>query len=254
VRFGRKATRTRRPDQAAATALALDFSATALAQDFKEHAAAQDFKEYAAAQDFSGDAGAQISSEEWMHERLAEWVGRVLTQVRVNAVSCILDFQELEDDFSAWLYADEFRVGGSGGGSVDQRVRRTSSEAVIALHALLGREVTAAEVTEGNLRLAFVEGREVLVAPHASEQAWALSFEQGGSITCEAGGALSVRVAQFADGYSLADLGDVVVDAERAVGQVRGWVMAGLPEKATRALRRARVNIDALIQLLPEEH
>jgi hypothetical protein len=41
-----------------------------------------------------------------------------------------------------------------------------------------------------------------------------------------------------------------VVDAERAVGQVRGWVMAGRPEEATRALRHARGSIDALIRLL----
>jgi len=129
-----------------------------------------------------------------MQERLASWVGRVLTQVRVNAVSCVLDFWELDDNFSAWLYADEFQVGGSGDGSVEQRVRRTSSEGVTALHALLGREVTAAEVTEGRLRFAFTEGSEVFVAPHTSEQAWALTFEQGGSITCEAGGALGVRV------------------------------------------------------------
>ena len=36
------------------------------------------------------------------------------------------------------------------------------------MHALLGREVTAVEVTEGHLRLAFAEGAEVLVAPESN--------------------------------------------------------------------------------------
>jgi hypothetical protein len=134
-------------------------------------------------------------AEEWTQERLGAWVGRALSQVRVSAVSLVLDFWELDDDFSAWLYADEIEVSGSGVNPVESRVRRTSSEAVVAMHALLGREVTAAEVTEGHLRLAFAEGAEVLVAPESNQQAWALTFEQGGSITCEADGALDVRVS-----------------------------------------------------------
>ena len=128
-------------------------------------------------------------------ERLGAWVGRVLSQVRVSDVSLVLDFWELDDEFSAWLYADEIEVSGSGVNPVESRVRRTSSEAVVAMHALLGREVTAAEVAEGRLRLAFAEGAEVLVAPESNQQAWALTFEQGGSITCEADGALDVRVS-----------------------------------------------------------
>jgi hypothetical protein len=43
--------------------------------------------------------------------------------------------------------------------------------------------------------LAFTAGAEVIVAPEPNQQAWALTFEQGGSITCEADGALDVRVS-----------------------------------------------------------
>jgi hypothetical protein len=123
-----------------------------------------------------------------MQERLAAWPGRVLSQFRVTPISLILDFWELDDDCSAWLYAAELQVGLPPG----LRVRRGSSEAVVAMHALLGREVTAVEVAGGRLRLAFAEGSEVLVAPRPGEQAWALTFEQGGSITGESGGRLEV--------------------------------------------------------------
>jgi len=116
-------------------------------------------------------------------------VGRVLSQVRVSGVSLVLDFWELDDDISAWLYADEFEVRDPEVGPVG----RTSSEAVVALHALLGREVTSVELTESRLRLVFAQRAEVLVGPQQHQQAWALSFEQGGSITCEAGGALSLK-------------------------------------------------------------
>ena len=63
----------------------------------------------------------------------------------------------------------------------------------MALRALLGRDVAAAEVTGGALRFAFAEGGEVVVEPAPDEQAWALTFEQGGSVTCEPGGVLDVR-------------------------------------------------------------
>lgn len=137
----------------------------------------------------------EATAEEWTQERLGAWVGRALTQVRVSAASLVLDFWELDDDCSAWLYADAIEVSGSGADRVELRVRRTSSEAIVALHSLLGGEVTAAEVTDGRLRLAFAAGAEVLVGPESHQQAWALTFEQGGSITCESGGALDVRVS-----------------------------------------------------------
>ena len=64
-------------------------------------------------------------AEEWTQERLGAWVGRALSQVRVSAVSLVLDFWELDDDFSAWLYADEIEVSASGVNPVESRVRRT---------------------------------------------------------------------------------------------------------------------------------
>lgn len=134
----------------------------------------------------------QASSDEWMQERLAAWAGRRLSQFRVSEASLILDFWELDDDYTAWLYADELQVTASGVAPVQPR-RRTGREAIVALHALLGREVAAAEVAGGALRLAFAEGGEVIVAPAPDEQAWALTFEQGGSVTCEPGGVLDVR-------------------------------------------------------------
>lgn len=127
----------------------------------------------------------------WVQERLAGWTGRVLSQFRVSSVSLILDFWEVDDDFTAWLYADEIQVDGL---PLGPRVGRTSSEAVGALHALLGREVSTPDVSGGRLRFAFREGLALRVDPQPDAQAWALAFEQGGSITCEPGGALDVRV------------------------------------------------------------
>ena len=51
----------------------------------------------------------QASSDAWMQERLAAWAGRRLSQFRVSEASLILDFRGLDDDYTAWLYADEFR-------------------------------------------------------------------------------------------------------------------------------------------------
>ena len=135
----------------------------------------------------------QASSDAWMQERLAAWAGRRLSQFRVSEASLSLDFWGLDDDYTAWLYADELQVTASGAAPVEPRLRRTGREAIVALHALLGRDVAAAEVTGGALRFAFAEGGEVVVEPAPDEQAWALTFEQGGSVTCEPGGVLDVR-------------------------------------------------------------
>lgn len=90
-------------------------------------------------------------------------------------MSVVLDFWELDDDFSAWLYAEVFEVRRSSGGPLF-RYRRTSSEAVAAVHALLGHGVTAVDVSGGRLSLAFAGGAEVLVRPLPDDQSWALSF------------------------------------------------------------------------------
>ena len=74
------------------------------------------------------------------------------------------------------------------------QLRRDSADALVALHALLGGEVAALDVSRGRLRIAFAQGHEVLVDPVLDDQAWALSFEAGGSITCAADGKVDVRM------------------------------------------------------------
>lgn len=135
--------------------------------------------------------GAAVAA--WTGARLRTWVGRSLSQIRVSDVSLVLDFWELDDDYYAWIYADMLYVRDSTEGPMHQ-LRRDSADALVALHALLGGEVAALDVSRGRLRIAFAQGHEVLVDPVLDDQAWALSFEAGGSITCAADGKVDVRM------------------------------------------------------------
>lgn len=136
---------------------------------------------------------AELSVDEWTQERLTLWVGRSLSEVRISEVSLVLSFWEHDDNFSAWFYAEDIQVSSTGVDDGQLTLRRSSSDVLVALHALLGVSVVRIEVLGGRLRIAFEGGVEVLVEPQTHAQAWALAFEQGGSITCRPGGALDVR-------------------------------------------------------------